>query len=104
MSTIDKVSTLLDVITNDEYTKAGWFTTLSIVTPDSEKYFSTLAMLGFEGEINMTPDKTGIVATMFTTSDSLMGVVVGFQGERPAKVKSDESDDDEEESDIEDDE
>jgi hypothetical protein len=97
MSTkIETVGELLNHITGPDYVELGYFTTILVNTPGEEQYNSVLDWLEYEGERNTEPDKRGVVSTMYTSDDGLVGVLVSYQGERPAKVETntevDESD------------
>lgn len=100
MSTENIIKVATEIAT-PEFVDAGWFSYLTIMTPDSEKYFEALSWLGYTGEINMVPDRTGIVSTL-VTGDGTMNAIVGFHGERPAKSSSDDESDGIDDSDIED--
>lgn len=94
---IDMLNTIID----ESYQDEGFYTLVSVRTPNEQRYDNMLGLLGYEGDINRTPDRNGNVATLFRSDDGLVGVSVFWQGPKPEKPESEtDSEPSEAESDL----
>lgn len=95
------VGDLINTIINESYQDEGFYTLISVRTPNEERYTNVLNMLGYEGDVNRTPDRNGNVATLFRSDDGLVGVSIFWQGPKPEKPESEtDSEPSEAESDL----
>lgn len=101
--TTENILKVATEIATPDFVEAGWFSYLTIMAPDSEKYYEALSWLGYTGEVNLESDRAGIVSTL-VTGDGTMNAIVGFQGEKPARNTADDDSTDVDDSDIDEDE
>ena len=98
---IDTFANVWQTITTDEYRSNGFYTFVSVRTPNEERYKNTLEAIGYEGEVGSTPDRNGNVNTLFTLDDNSLSVNVYYQGPKPEKPEKDDSSSDTEPSEAE---
>lgn len=92
MSTsFESFASVFETILNEDYRKEGFYTFVSVRTPNEERYKNTLEAIGYEGEVGSTPDRNGNVNTLFTLDDNSLSVNVYYQGPKPEKPEKDDS-------------